>query len=251
MCYLITQSGRWEDAVKLALANSNGKLAKKLAHKAKDSAAAPNSSLKSIWMHIAEAEISKDPSSTGDILKESDGLVNVGDVLQFFPEFATIDHFKQGKVRLFGYSKFFQALCSSLVSVSAQIDEYQDKLQQTQNSARQIRKDIKDLNRKCYILTSENLCTCCYLPILSSAFLGMSFSATFNFILFLVFHCGHYFHTACAVKELIFATNSKKSATELNTLLQELNTNSTSPVTRQKMERLGTEYRTHSYTQGC
>lgn len=101
------------------------------------------------------------------------------------------------------------------------------------------------------ILTSENLCTCCYLPILSSAFLGMSFSATFNFILFLVFHCGHYFHTACAVKELIFATNSKKTATELKTLLQELNTNSTSPVTRQKIERLGTEYRTHSYTQGC
>ena len=97
MCYLITQSGRWEDAVKLALANSNGKLAKKLAHRAKDSGAVPNSSLKSIWMNIAEEEISKDPSSTGDILKESEGLVNVGDVLKFFPEFATIDHFKQGE----------------------------------------------------------------------------------------------------------------------------------------------------------
>jgi hypothetical protein len=101
MCYLITQSGRWEDAVKLALTNSNGQLAKKLAHRAKDSGAVPNSSLKSIWMNIAEEEISKDPSSTGDILKESEGLVNVGDVLKFFPEFATIDHFKQGKKGLF------------------------------------------------------------------------------------------------------------------------------------------------------
>ena len=101
MCYLITQSGRWEDAVKLALANSKGKLAKKLAHRAKDSGAVPNSSLKSIWMSIAEEEISKDPSSTSNILKESEGLVNVGDVLKFFPEFATIDHFKQGKIEFF------------------------------------------------------------------------------------------------------------------------------------------------------
>ena len=96
MCYLITQSGRWEDAVKLALSNSNGKLAKKLAHRAKNAGDVPNSSLKSIWMHIAEAEISKDPAATGEILKESEELVNVGDVLKFFPEFATIDHFKQG-----------------------------------------------------------------------------------------------------------------------------------------------------------
>ena len=96
MCYLITQSGRWEDAVKLALSNSNGKLAKKLAHRAKNAGDVSNSSLKSIWMHIAEAEISKDPAATGEILKESEGLVNVGDVLKFFPEFATIDHFKQG-----------------------------------------------------------------------------------------------------------------------------------------------------------
>ena len=50
-----------------------------------------------IWMKIAKAEISEDPSVTGDLLNLSDGLLTVADVLQFFPEFATIDHFKQGK----------------------------------------------------------------------------------------------------------------------------------------------------------
>ena len=71
--------------------------------------------MKAIWLQIAKAEINADPSATGELLQLSEGLLTVADVLQFFPEFATIDHFKQ-------------ALCSSLEAVSKEIDEYQEKL---------------------------------------------------------------------------------------------------------------------------
>ena len=68
--------------------------------------------MKEIWLKIAEHEIGKDSSRTADILSAANGVITVADVLKYFPEFATIDHFKQ-------------ALCSSLVAVSRQIDEHQ------------------------------------------------------------------------------------------------------------------------------
>jgi len=68
--------------------------------------------MKEIWLKIAEHEIGKDSSVTADILSAAKGVITVADVLKYFPEFATIDHFKQ-------------ALCSSLVAVSRQIDEHQ------------------------------------------------------------------------------------------------------------------------------
>ena len=68
--------------------------------------------MKEIWLKIAEHEIGKDSSVTADILSAANGVITVADVLKYFPEFATIDHFKQ-------------ALCSSLVAVSRQIDEHQ------------------------------------------------------------------------------------------------------------------------------
>ena len=74
-----------------------------------------DSNLKAIWLQIAKSEINSDPSVTGELLQLSEGLLTVADVLQFFPEFATIDHFKQ-------------ALCSSLEAVSKEIDDYQEKL---------------------------------------------------------------------------------------------------------------------------
>ena len=74
-----------------------------------------DSNLKAIWLQIAKSEINRDPSVTGELLQLSEGLLTVADVLQFFPEFATIDHFKQ-------------ALCSSLEAVSKEIDDYQEKL---------------------------------------------------------------------------------------------------------------------------
>ena len=74
-----------------------------------------DSNLKAIWLQIAKSEINSDPSVTGELLQLSESLLTVADVLQFFPEFATIDHFKQ-------------ALCSSLEAVSKEIDDYQEKL---------------------------------------------------------------------------------------------------------------------------
>ena len=110
-------------------------------------------------MQIAKAEISADPSVTGDLLRLSDGLLTVADVLQFFPEFATIDHFKQ-------------ALCSSLVAVSKQIDEYQEKLEQTQTSAQHVRDELKEVNKESQVVSAQSKCALCFAPLLNNSFLG-------------------------------------------------------------------------------
>ena len=85
---------------------------RKIAEKASEDSSVSSSTMKEIWLKIAEHEIGKDSSRTADILSAANGVITVADVLKYFPEFATIDHFKQ-------------ALCSSLVAVSRQIDEHQ------------------------------------------------------------------------------------------------------------------------------
>lgn len=144
-----------------------------------------DSNLKAIWLQIAKSEINSDPSVTGKLLQLSEGLLTVADVLQFFPEFATIDHFKQ-------------ALCSSLEAVSKEIDDYQEKLGmltisffweaptehsmfprktlydsgQTQTAAEQVRQDLKDLSRESKTITASCKCALCFGPLLNNSFLG-------------------------------------------------------------------------------
>ena len=67
-----------------------------------------------IWLKIAKHEIQalKRSEKTAEILTESEGCITISDVLQYFPQFATIDYFKQ-------------ALCESLQDVSRTIDEHQ------------------------------------------------------------------------------------------------------------------------------
>merc|ERR1712130_532183 len=69
MCFLITMLGRWSDAVQLALQNNQNALARKIAIKAKEQGFLSDSNLKTIWMQIAQAEISRDPAVTGELLE--------------------------------------------------------------------------------------------------------------------------------------------------------------------------------------
>ena len=111
-CYLLELLKRWDEAIDTALQTSNDKLWRRLIKAATADNSTSPSQLKYLWLKIAEYIIQRDASKTAFILDEANGIITVADVLKFFPEFATIDHFKQ-------------ALCSSLVAVSKQIDEHQ------------------------------------------------------------------------------------------------------------------------------
>ena len=62
-------------------------------------------------------------------LQECNGLVKVGDILPFFPNFVTIDHFKD-------------AICDSLQEYSTHIQELKDEMEEAYGSAERIRKDM-------------------------------------------------------------------------------------------------------------
>jgi len=171
-CYLLELLKRWDESICLALKTKNQNLWRRLIAAAEADVATSPSQLKYLWLKIAESRIREDAAATAEILGASGGVITVADVLKFFPEFATIDHFKQ-------------ALCSSLVAVSKQIDEHQSNLIQTQQSADQVRAEIRECQKSVRTLTTSSMCHLCFEPLLSSPFL--------------VYHCCHEMHTKCIV----------------------------------------------------
>lgn len=154
-CYLLQLLKRWEEAIEVALRTESDLWRRLIKAAEADSGTSP-SQLKYLWLKIAEFIINGDASKTAEILDQSNGIITVADVLKFFPEFATIDHFKA-------------ALCSSLVAVSKQIDEHQSNLVQTQQSADQVRCEIRDCQKSVRTLTTSSSCHLCFEPLLSQA----------------------------------------------------------------------------------
>ena len=105
----------------------------------------------------------------------------------------------------YGYSNDHKkALCSSLVAVSKQIDEYQEKLEQTQHSAQLVRTELKELSKQSQTISTSSKCSLCFAPLLNNSFLGREIAGsnpdTTKFCL--VFLCGHQFHSKCALEEV-------------------------------------------------
>ena len=62
-------------------------------------------------------------------------LLKIEDILPFFPDFVTIDHFKD-------------AICMSLTEYNAHIDDLKAEMQGATDSAKNIRSDIQDIRNK-------------------------------------------------------------------------------------------------------
>ena len=69
-----------------------------------------------------------------DLLQEC-SLLKIEDVLPFFPDFVTIDHFKD-------------AICTSLTEYNAHIEELKEEMKGATESAKNIRSDIQDIRNK-------------------------------------------------------------------------------------------------------
>uniref|UniRef100_T1JMS9 Pep3/Vps18 beta-propeller domain-containing protein n=1 Tax=Strigamia maritima TaxID=126957 RepID=T1JMS9_STRMM len=134
-CVLIYAAmGLYEEAVDLAL-KVDVQLAKQNADRPEDD----DELRKKLWLKIAKHVVKEENNikKAMEFLKECN-LIKIEDILPFFPDFVTIDHFKE-------------AICSSLKEYNQHIDILQDEMKDATESAQEIRAEIQAFrNRQIY-----------------------------------------------------------------------------------------------------
>lgn len=131
---------------------------------------------KKLWLKIARHVVQegKDVKKAMTCLS-SCNLLKIEDILPFFPDFVTIDHFKE-------------AICSSLGEYNEHIKELKQEMEEATESARRIREDIQEMRNKYGVVESQEKCATCDFPLLNRPFY--------------LFLCGHMFHYDCLFQEV-------------------------------------------------
>ncbi|CAI7990300.1 Vacuolar protein sorting-associated protein 18 homolog [Geodia barretti] len=120
-------------------------------------------------------------------------ILKIEDILPFFPDFATIDHFKD-------------AICTSLSEYNAHIEELKQEMQGATDSAKNIRADIQEIRNKYVMVNSDTTCELCGSRLLVQGFY--------------MFPCHHAFHKDCLIPEVMRHMSSEECS-ELERLLSE------------------------------
>ncbi|VDN58163.1 unnamed protein product [Dracunculus medinensis] len=130
-----------------------------------------------VWLEIAKYVVEKqqDVVECMNLLKESNNIIKIQDVLPFFPEFATIELFKE-------------PLCACLKEHSGKIKELQREMKEATDIAQKIRSDMKKLKTKFTVIRANDQCHLCGEVALSRPLF--------------VFACRHFFHRDCLEKEV-------------------------------------------------
>ncbi|XP_074661920.1 vacuolar protein sorting-associated protein 18 homolog [Tubulanus polymorphus] len=162
----------FDEAVDLAL-QVDVDLAKKNADKPSD-----NEELrKKLWLRIARhvVEEDKDIKKAMQFVQECN-LLKIEDVLPFFPDFVTIDHFKD-------------AICESLEEYNEHIETLKTEMNEATESAKEIRDEIQTFRNKFAFVKGQDKCTACNYPLLTRKFY--------------LFPCMHRFHMDCLIAEVM------------------------------------------------
>ncbi|KPP69938.1 vacuolar protein sorting-associated protein 18-like [Scleropages formosus] len=141
---------------------------------------------KKLWLKIARHVVQeeKDVKKAMHCLS-SCNLLKIEDVLPFFPDFVTIDHFKE-------------AICSSLEEYNKHIEELKQEMEEATESAKRIREDIQQMRNKYGVVESHEKCATCDFPLLNRPFY--------------LFLCGHMFHYDCLFQEVTPHLSSYRQA---------------------------------------
>lgn len=131
---------------------------------------------KKLWLKIARHVVQeeKDVKKAMNCLS-SCNLLKIEDILPFFPDFVTIDHFKE-------------AICLSLEEYNQHIEELKQEMEEATESAKRIREDIQEMRNKYGVVESQEKCATCDFPLLNRPFY--------------LFLCGHMFHCDCLFQEV-------------------------------------------------
>jgi len=170
--HIYTTMGLYDEAVDLAL-QFDTELAKQNADKPDDS----EELKKKLWLKIARHVVEKEKNieRAMEFLQECP-LLKIEDILPFFPDFVTIDNFKD-------------AICTSLQEYNRHIETLKSDMDEATASAREIRAEINSFRNRYAVVRSQDKCSACGYPLMMRAFY--------------LFPCGHKFHADCLVAEVL------------------------------------------------
>ena len=201
--YLYSRMGWHEEAVDLAL-NVNVDLAREVANSVgSDFSEIMHSDelKKTLWLRIARHVIEKenDVNKAMQFLQELTETIAIEDVLPYFPEFVTIDQFKD-------------AIRTSLASYTEKINSLKDNIEQAAKSAQLIRRDIQLIRQKSITINTTDSCSKCKFRLMSRRFY--------------VFPCMHKFHSDCLYQTSLpyLLPSKQRRIDELQKLLQDIQT---------------------------
>ncbi|XP_076620663.1 vacuolar protein sorting-associated protein 18 dor [Colletes latitarsis] len=189
--------GLWTTAVDLALTSSVD-LAKQIAAMPSDN---DDELRKKLWLKIAEHVVrEKDDIQLAMKFLEDCDIIRIEDILPFFSDFVTIDHFKD-------------AICNSLQEYNQHIQDLKEEMQEATKAAEIIRKDIQEFRTRCTFVYTKDTCNMCDVQLLLRPFY--------------VFPCGHRFHRDCLVAALIpmLSMDQRTKLTDLQRQLTALSNN--------------------------
>ena len=166
--------GLYQPAVEMAL-----KVDAALARQTADMPGEENDELrKKLWLRIARhvVEEERDVQRAMSVLEQCPKLLKIEDVLPFFPDFTTIDLFKD-------------AISQSLQEYSHHLDTLKEEMEEATRAADALRSEIQLFRHKSISVQPGDPCHLCRFPLLTrSAYL---------------FPCGHRFHSDCLLPKVL------------------------------------------------
>ncbi|KAL7626831.1 tethering complex subunit [Parahypoxylon ruwenzoriense] len=179
--HIYTNMGQYVQAVDLALSHNEVEYASIIADRPMS-----NPTLrKKLWLAVARKVISQSNGikTAIEFLKRCD-LLKIEDLIPFFPDFVVIDDFKD-------------EICNALEDYSRNIDNLKKEMDESSQTAANIKVDIAGLDHRYAIVEPGEKCYVCGLPLLSRQFF--------------VFPCQHAFHSDCLGRKVLEQAGVSKS----------------------------------------
>ena len=191
--HLYSVLGQHEQALELAL-TLDVDLAAEVAAKRN----LPEDQSKKLWLMVAKHVVQEknDIKQAMEFLNQCPS-VKIEDILPFFPDFVTIDHFKD-------------AICESLQKYSEDILKLKDEMREASVSSDTIRREIVEVKSEYQFLRADDRCEICCDLLMSRPFY--------------IFPCGMKFHSDCLADAIMphLAQPRQKKLVELRTLVDTL-----------------------------
>eukprot|EP01025_Chloroclados_australasicus_P049395 TRINITY_DN5625_c0_g1_i2.p1 TRINITY_DN5625_c0_g1~~TRINITY_DN5625_c0_g1_i2.p1 ORF type:complete len:891 (+),score=128.42 TRINITY_DN5625_c0_g1_i2:147-2819(+) len=191
----------FEDAVETAMANGNMNLAKATANDV------DNEVLKrKLWLMIAknlvrQLQTSEPPiDSVVKLIRDSNHILSIEDILPLFPEFVTINKFKV-------------PILDALQQYNSQIDELKSEMDEMTAVADQLREDLKKLSdRKALVAPNVASCTRCGQSLRAEPVPNFDLPPVQGLPRYFVYPTGQCYHGICATADFVELADSRRAS---------------------------------------